>query len=176
MKALTLTQPWASLVALGHKQIETRSWQTKYRGPIAIHAAKGYPRDAQFESLTEPFWSCLPHGIELPRGEVLAVAFLTSIGSTDDACPDLSAQELAFGNYESGRYAWYFVRIQQIPPVAAKGALGLWDWHPPIYLFGGTPEEGMGELCFFCGYYSVKLHRCYVCGREDIREPSDKYI
>lgn len=39
MRALTLWQPWASLIALGAKTIETRSWSTKYRGPIAIHAA-----------------------------------------------------------------------------------------------------------------------------------------
>lgn len=40
MKALTIRQPWASLIALGVKTIETRSWPTKYRGPIAIHAGK----------------------------------------------------------------------------------------------------------------------------------------
>jgi hypothetical protein len=40
VKALTLWQPWASLVAIGAKAIETRSWATKYRGPLAIHAAK----------------------------------------------------------------------------------------------------------------------------------------
>lgn len=43
MKALTLWQPWASLVALGVKTIETRSWSTKYRGPLAIHAAARRP-------------------------------------------------------------------------------------------------------------------------------------
>lgn len=41
MKAITLTEPWATLVAIGAKQIETRSWPTSYRGPVAIHAAKG---------------------------------------------------------------------------------------------------------------------------------------
>ena len=41
MKALTLTQPWATLVAIGAKKIETRSWRTDYRGPIAIHAGQG---------------------------------------------------------------------------------------------------------------------------------------
>lgn len=41
MKVLTLTQPWATLVAIGAKKIETRSWATSYRGPLAIHAAKG---------------------------------------------------------------------------------------------------------------------------------------
>ena len=41
MKAITLTQPWATLVAIGAKCIETRSWSTPYRGPLAIHAAAG---------------------------------------------------------------------------------------------------------------------------------------
>ena len=40
MKALSLTQPWASLVADGRKTTETRSWLTHYRGPLAIHATK----------------------------------------------------------------------------------------------------------------------------------------
>lgn len=42
MKAITLTQPWATLVAIGAKKIETRVWRTDYRGPLAIHAAKGW--------------------------------------------------------------------------------------------------------------------------------------
>jgi hypothetical protein len=40
MKALTILEPWASIIACGAKQIETRSWSTKYRGSIAIHAGK----------------------------------------------------------------------------------------------------------------------------------------
>lgn len=43
MKAISLWQPWASLVALGVKTIETRSWSTKYRGPLTIHAAARRP-------------------------------------------------------------------------------------------------------------------------------------
>jgi len=39
VKTLTLSQRWATLVALGAKRIETRSWRTSYRGPLAIHAA-----------------------------------------------------------------------------------------------------------------------------------------
>ena len=45
MKVLTLHQPWASLIALGVKAIETRSWSTKYRGPLAIHAGVKKPRN-----------------------------------------------------------------------------------------------------------------------------------
>ena len=44
MKALTLTQPWASLVERQAKRVETRSFYVSYRGPLVIHAAKGYPK------------------------------------------------------------------------------------------------------------------------------------
>ena len=40
MKALTITQPWATLIAIGAKRFETRGWSTPYRGPLAIHAGK----------------------------------------------------------------------------------------------------------------------------------------
>lgn len=63
MKAITLTQPWATLVAIGAKQIETRSWATSYRGPLAIHAAANYGRGGAkaHKALcgTEPFCSVL---------------------------------------------------------------------------------------------------------------------
>ena len=39
MKVISLTEPMATLIAQGHKKIETRSWKTKYRGEIYIHAS-----------------------------------------------------------------------------------------------------------------------------------------
>jgi activating signal cointegrator 1 len=42
MKAISLWQPWASAVAVGAKRVETRSWATGYRGPLAIHAARRF--------------------------------------------------------------------------------------------------------------------------------------
>lgn len=57
MKALTIRQPWASLIALGIKTIETRSWQTRYRGPIAIHAGAGSPAGKPWRGWTrEAAW------------------------------------------------------------------------------------------------------------------------
>ena len=41
VRILTLWEPWATLMAIGAKRIETRSWATRYRGPLAIHAARG---------------------------------------------------------------------------------------------------------------------------------------
>lgn len=53
MKALTLHQPWASLVALGVKTVETRGWATSYRGPLAIHAGTHRPLRMNLP----PLWS-----------------------------------------------------------------------------------------------------------------------
>ena len=65
MKALTLTQPWATLVAVGENSIETRSWGTSYRGPLAIHSAKGFPRDARELCRMSPYRGVLGrHGYE----------------------------------------------------------------------------------------------------------------
>jgi hypothetical protein len=57
MKALTLYQPWATLVAVGAKRIETRSWSTKYRGPLAIHVSKN--KSQLNIAMEEPFASTL---------------------------------------------------------------------------------------------------------------------
>jgi hypothetical protein len=96
MKVLTLTQPWATLVAIGAKRIETRSWSTNYRGPLAIHAAKGFPKWAQEICFTEPFATTLrnagflhtkPHSrygkfwketIDLPRAAIVATCDLVT--------------------------------------------------------------------------------------------------
>lgn len=40
MKVISIIQPWATLIALGEKKFETRSWKTKYHGELAIHAIK----------------------------------------------------------------------------------------------------------------------------------------
>jgi activating signal cointegrator 1 len=67
VKTLTLTQPWASLVAIGAKKIETRSWQTQYRGPLAIHAAKSFPASTKDLCYMSPFKEALgmPDGTHL---------------------------------------------------------------------------------------------------------------
>lgn len=93
MIALTLTQPWATLVAIGAKRIETRSWGSAYRGPIAIHAAKGFPADARDFVYAKIVRACLaPHfrfdestpvDKQLPRGCVLAAARLVNCVQTE---------------------------------------------------------------------------------------------
>lgn len=145
MKALTLTQPWASLVAAGEKTVETRSWGTPHRGPVAIHAAKGLGPVGGKSGLrdlvqTEPFLSALRRagygGLALlspaealPLGEIIAVASLEAVVRTDDhAIIGLTEQELAFGNFGPGRYAWILRAVTPLDEhVPCRGALGLWN-------------------------------------------------
>lgn len=108
-RAITLTQPWATLMAFGYKWIETRGRPSHYRGWVAIHAAKGFPDDAKMLCLEEPFASCLKGAgyasfRDLPLGKVLSVTQFKDCAPTDEIRWDISGQERAFGNYGSGRY------------------------------------------------------------------------
>lgn len=148
MKAITVTQPRATLVAIGVKKIETRSWATAYRGPLAIHAAKGLRavggKDGLYTlCMQSPFREALHDaGDMLPLGAIVATCNLVSVHRID---PDqrwfgsglcgpirfweLTDQERAFGDYTPGRYAWLLADVKMLPePIPAKGALGLWEW------------------------------------------------
>lgn len=146
MKAITITQPFATLCAIKAKRIETRGWKTDYRGPLAIHAGKGCPSDFIYLANTEPFLSALKAAgyalfSNLPRGAVVATCRLEGCkiierntkgwGIMGDQAWMLTDQERAFGDYTPGRYAWLLADVQPLAePVPARGALGLWDCEP----------------------------------------------
>jgi hypothetical protein len=110
VKALTLTQPWATLVIDGPKRIETRSWSTKYRGPLAIHAAASTPggrRGLRSVCDQQPFAGVLgdifalrvPVGVyvaahpifvvdHLPMGALLGYVDLVDVRPTDPQAED----------------------------------------------------------------------------------------
>lgn len=135
MKALSLTQPWASLVESGAKRIETRGWPTRYRGPVAIHAAKGFPSWAKNLCYTAPFCDVLrKHGMlrpeQLPLGLVLCITSIQDCRRTEDLTREISELERAFGDYGPGRYGFVLGPVTRVfdPPIPARGALGFWDW------------------------------------------------
>lgn len=153
MKAITLTQPWATLVAMGAKQWETRSWGTTYRGPLVIHAAKGFPVEAKewcddprspaFRVLLEhiqrggpqvkPIWMYLPLGAVIATAELVGCWQSGQAGLLDDPLATLSEQELEFGDFTTGRYGWHLRNVRWLPtPIAARGSLGLWDVPPDL--------------------------------------------
>jgi len=136
MKALTLTQPWATLVSIGAKRFETRSWNTGYTGPLAIHAAKGYPKWARQLADEHPLIAraLARHGYyahNLPTGVIVATCRLNSTTPTGAALAfGLSDEEIAFGDYGPDRWAWELRDARRIIEVPATGALGLWNWDP----------------------------------------------
>lgn len=135
MKTLTLTQPWASLVALGHKQVETRSWRTKYRGPLAIHAAKGFPRHARDFAATERAIGRLDRRI--PLGAIVCTATIKDCVPTQEVADSLSGLERHLGDYSYGRWAWLLTDINPlVEPVFVRGALGLWEWDEQLSVVG----------------------------------------
>lgn len=64
-KVLSIRQPWAWLILNAGKDIENRTWPTRYRGPVLIHASKGMTR-AEYEDASDPLWARGGQVIDLP--------------------------------------------------------------------------------------------------------------
>lgn len=148
MKALTVMQPWASLIMLGAKRFETRSWKTNFLGTLLIHASKKLAPAALALCFQEPFKSALapllhpyqpPHTDEpfyydcpwdLPLGFLLGTVQVSVCRTAEDVHADLlvSAEEKAFGDYRPGRWAWELCEPRLFEtPIPYKGRQGLWD-------------------------------------------------
>lgn len=127
MKALSMTEPWATLVCLGKKRLETRSWATKYRGPLAIHAAKGMPKEARALLSQTHFRSALGEwGLIRPfnLGHIIGVVNLVECTPTEELTPPI---ESAFGDFGPKRYVWRLEspRLLNIP-IPCTGHLSVW--------------------------------------------------
>ena len=132
IRGLTIRQPWASLIAEGHKRIETRSWSTNHRGLLAIHAAKAFPQDAMRFAQEERALGRLP--ARIPRGAIIAVARLHSVIGCHEAAWQISGLERHLGDYGAGRYAWYLEDVMALEePLPCCGALSLWTLPPDVH-------------------------------------------
>lgn len=138
VRALTVWQPWATLTAELHKKNETRSWPTKVRGDVAIHAAKKPVKEVIkliHPNFINPIRNLLyPFVLEsLPVGYILAVGNLVDCKLiTEQFIETLSSEELLLGDYTLGRYAWIWKDIRPLKsPIQARGDQGFWDWKIP---------------------------------------------
>lgn len=144
MRAITLHQPWATLVAIGEKRIETRAhhWYIENE-EIAIHAGKTPPDLALCR--TEPFRSVLiaagyTNLNRLPLGAILSVhrvkdvwrfaqwerhrVIERALGTQHDP---------SFGNFETGRWGYLLTDRRQLPePIPCRGMQGLWPVPPDV--------------------------------------------
>ena len=144
MKAISLTQPWTQLMAHGYKRIETRGWNTTYRGKLLICAAQAFPdkarelctryefRRALEASGWEPGRLILPPPVgrprdyDLPRGVIVGVGELVDVfqtGGNGEAVRDhllakhglkFTADEAVFGDYSPRRYGFIVVNVQRL--------------------------------------------------------------
>ncbi len=137
MKILSLWQPWASLLILGIKRYETRSWGTDFRGEFGIHAAGYWGRECDdFFRLPQIRAALEAHGIrqvqDFPFGVVLGTAVLEDVVPTDAIRDQLPLFERLLGNYADGRRAWKLGPVTRYAtPVRARGRQGFWEWTAP---------------------------------------------
>lgn len=133
MKAISLLQPWASLVVMGVKTIETRSWGTKYRGPILIHASKGkagniFAEEPAFKKYIKDF-KTLPFGAIIGQAIITDVIRIENLHLPDKLINKLTMEEKAFGDYTEGRYAWLLEEHKKFDtPIPARGTLSIWEY------------------------------------------------
>jgi hypothetical protein len=170
MMALTISQPFASLIAAGEKWVENRTWETLYRGPLAIHAGKG----AQYLARED-----LAH---FDTGCVVAVAKLVHCFSVTF----LQRQPAGFRFQDSGRsvaeilghdhtegpWCWVLADVRRLDrPIAASGQRGLWDWEPPVgmcQVCGCTEDHACAGGCHW-----VKPSLCSACAEKSTAEGAE---
>jgi hypothetical protein len=134
IKAISLRQPWATLVVLGAKQYETRDWPTAHRGLLAIHASRSFPEKIAQMCEQEPYRSVLRragynYGADLPRGAVIGTVTVVEVHATEELdLSRLTAEELAFGDFGPGRFAWKLAEPRLLTePIKMAGQLRIYE-------------------------------------------------
>lgn len=138
IKVITIWQPYASLIAIGLKENETRGWAAKYRGPIAIHAAKKViPLNELFNDIDPVLKFLIIDAINreygsynnMPTGAIIAKGILSSVIPSEELKKNINPIEMACGDYTDGRFGWVMKDIKKLAePIFVKGQQGLWNW------------------------------------------------
>ena len=124
MKALSIRQPWAWLIVNGFKDIENRTWATKYRGKFSVHASKGMTRDEYEDCLDYICWSVSEH-ISLPEPEELQRGGIVGEAELVDCVQENESEWFA------GPYGFVIRNAVVSPFVACRGALGFFEPEVP---------------------------------------------
>ena len=127
MKVLTIKQPFATLIAEGLKEYEFRTWRTKYRGDILIHAGKSIDKKAmnRYEHLN----------LEYPTGCLIAKASIVDCITIDNNTRKMLEKKnpLVYSNIikhtEWKGYGFKLENVEKIEPISINGKLSLWDYN-----------------------------------------------
>ncbi len=174
MRALTIRQPWASLILAGKKKIETRSARTKRRGRVLLHAGTVMGPSEREAAIRE--------GLDpdaLPRGMIIGtIEIVDSVPAKD---LDVSAAERSRGDYRPGRWGWVLGEVRALAkPVPATGALSFWkvedatartaeEQLPARVFVYGTLKRGYGN------HRLLELGRARFLGRDKIEGAMHNY-
>ena len=124
MKVLTIRQPWASLIINGYKKYEFRSWKTKYRGKILIHAGLNIEKDMLIKFKD--------YNLEYPKGAIIGEAELVDCILVDKNFNNelRKIDPLVYAkNKHINTYAWKLENVIKYDhPIFCKGKLSLWDF------------------------------------------------
>lgn len=152
MKAISLLQPWATLVVIGAKKIETRSWDTKHRGDLLIHASRKMYAFQKHLCEKEPFSIFLKDIDQLPLGSIIGKVTLSDTAQIAQI-PGMNIEgvkwpyELNFGDYSAGRYGWILKdAVSFTNHIPYNGSLGLWNYND--------------RICFKCGCTYINCRAC----------------
>ena len=129
LKVLSLTEPYATLIRLGKKKIETRSFKTNYRGELYIHASstkipKEWKNNKELMNLVKD--SVLNFGYIILKCKLVDCVYMD-----EEFLDKIKKDKLEYlvGDYKPGRYAWILDDIQVLDrPIFAKGKLGIWNY------------------------------------------------
>lgn len=124
MKTITIRQPWASLIINGYKEYEFRSWKTKYRGELLIHAALGFDKKdlEKYKHLN----------IDFPLGCIIGKVNLDDCIVVDNQLENklLRINKLVYGqSLNRGGYAFKISNPIKIDLIYVKGKLSLWEYN-----------------------------------------------
>lgn len=125
MKVITIKQPFATLIAEGLKEYEFRTWRTKYRGDILIHAGKSVDKEAmeRYRHLN----------LDYPSGCILAKTTITDCVLIDDTMKEQLKKDnelVYYGVIHSTKqeYGFKLENVEKIKPIYINGKLSLWDY------------------------------------------------
>lgn len=128
MRVVSIREPYATLIKNKIKYIETRSWNTHYRGEIYIHSCKGkYPIKEKIKHLVK--------ADELKYGYIMCKANLVDCVFIDKEFAEKIKNEnydnYLCGDYSEGRYAWIISDIEVLDNyIPANGQLSIWNYDP----------------------------------------------
>lgn len=130
--ALSIRQPWASLIVAGLKDVENRTWPcpAKYIGQtVLVHAGKGVDHMAltrihpRFRTRAAELCRNMPLG-----GTIGQVRIIDCVRDSDSAWA------------EPGRWHWLLAEAKALPFVPCKGFLGFWKVADAEHIYNPDPD------------------------------------